>query len=119
MTVEKMSQLFFLNKEVELYRCQLVNLDHEIRTAPKRLKAPLLELRAIVVHELKRHTLERDELTQYIDAIPDDDTRRLFVARYVEGKSWGQVAAASGIGGYDPEQALKKKVYRYMDKHPE
>lgn len=75
----------------------------------------LINLRARISARQTLIILERDRLEQYIGTVPDSNLRQMFTLRFVNGLPWEQVAA--GIGeGYNVE-AVRKAVYRYVQKH--
>lgn len=114
MTVEELSQLYFLRKEAAFDEGRLAEIDRWLTLAPGRLKPDLTELREIVAGKYSRCVSERDRLERFIDGISDPYTQRLFCARYREGESWTQIAL--DMGGYVGEDALKKVCYRYLEK---
>lgn len=54
------------------------------------------------------------DIEEFINRIPDSETRRMMRFFYIEDQSWGEVAESMGEG-YTGE-ACKKKVQRELDK---
>lgn len=82
------------------------------QTLINRKRAALRERKAR--KELKMSMLERlvCDVEEYIDAIPDSETRRIMRYFYLDGLTWAQTAIAMGEG-YSPE-SCKKKVQREL-----
>lgn len=130
MTVQELSQLYYLNREIEMDLKRLDELEGQIGPlSPKltgmphgshtndsqteRLVVELVDLQAIIASKQIQCIHERARLERYIEGIPDSETRMLFTLRFVNGLSWRQVACdAKG----DPrfEESIKKKCYRYL-----
>lgn len=56
---------------------------------------------------------EYNKLHEYIQSIDDSLTRQIFTLRFIEGKSWFEVADAIGSSEY----SVKHICYRYIKKH--
>lgn len=63
----------------------------------------------IKVRKLK---LKKQEIESFIENIEDSLTRRIFRLRFIEGKNWRDVSA--NIGGGNSEEAVRKRVCRYL-----
>ena len=101
MTLENLSQLYWLNREIDAEARRL----KEVEDA---------DIHTIIEDRLARCIRERDALEDYIAAIDDDFTRQVFIYRFAEGLSWGQVAAR--MGGQNSSGNMKMLVYRYTAK---
>lgn len=129
MTVKELSQLYWLNREIEMDRRRLEEL--ELLTASPgpqnfdgmphmsgygdalaRSVADIVDLKAIIAAKQQQCIYERNRLERYIDEIPDSVTRQIFALRFINGLSWRQ--AASSIGGGNTEDSVKKICYRYL-----
>lgn len=115
MTSQALNQLYYLRREVKMWRKHLEELDAQIRRTPARARAMLADTRGIVEVRLHRCAEEMGELEQYIADIPDDFTRRVFAYRFMDGLSWIQVA--DRLGGWNSEENLRKIASRYMKRH--
>lgn len=129
MTVKELSQLFYLGREIEMDRRRLAELEEmaDSLSSPSmdgmphapgygdkiaRCVAEIVDLQAIIAAKQQQCLYERSRLERYIASVPDSLTRQIFTLRFVEGKTWGQVAAA--IGGGNSEDSVKKACYRYL-----
>ena len=131
MTIKELSQLYYLNREIELDRQRLQELEDQ--RAPKspvfdgmprgankqdskteRLAAEIVDLQAIIAAKQIQCIHERQRLERYINAIPDSLTRMIFTLRFVNGLPWLQVALH--IGGANNEDNVKKICYRYLER---
>ena len=129
MTVNELSQLYYLNREIEMDRLRLEELEYKIGPASQKftdaphnpnrgvssteqLAAEIVDLQAIIAAKQIQCIHERARLERYIEEIADSETRMIFTLRFVNGLPWDQVAASMGtgyIGG-----SLKKRCYRYL-----
>ena len=132
MTLKELSQLYWLNREIEADQKRLEELEALIGSpsspqltgmphAPnsfdsktERLVAEIVDLQAIIATKQIQCIHERARLERWINDIPDSVTRLIFRYRFVNGLQWGQVAAFIGEGT-TPDRA-KKICYRYIDR---
>lgn len=56
---------------------------------------------------------KRLEIDEFIGEIDDSLTRQIITLRYVNGLTWGQVAAH--IGGGNTADGVRKQCHRYLD----
>lgn len=130
MTVKELSQLYWLNREIEMDMERLRQLE-AAASAPKaqkidgmprspgygdtlaRMVAEIVDLKAIIAAKQQQCIHERSRLERYIAGIPDSLTRQIFTLRFINGLTWYQVAMH--IGG-NTEDSVKKVCYRYLDK---
>ncbi len=131
MTLKELSQLYYLNREIETDRERLARLRAtllsygapDLSGMPKargdnrleRLIAEVVDLEAIITAKMTQCLHEKNRLTRYIADIPDTLTRQIFQARFIDGRSWEQTA--DYIGGQSAEN-IKKRAYRYIKKCP-
>lgn len=57
-----------------------------------------------------------NEVEKFISGIPDSQTRRIFMLRYVDGLSWNKVA--DKIGGGNTDDGVRKTAERYLKSCP-
>lgn len=131
MTLKDLSQLYYLNREIEMLIKRLRTLESETAPASPSLSGmprsksnnssrvenealKIIELRNILDERKKRLEVEKLRLENYINTIPDSLTRQIFVYRFVNGLPWEQVAAC--IGGNNTADSVKKCCYRYLSK---
>ena len=128
MTLEELSQLYYLNREIEMDRRRLRELEHKTvpasltggkRTCAKRADtvgaqaAEIADLRGIIEAKHQQCLYERSRLERYISSIDDSLLRQIFTYRFVNGLPWRQVAAC--IGGGNTEDGCRKAVRRYLE----
>ena len=67
--------------------------------------------------EIERVQIELDrveqEISGYIETIPDIQTRLIFRLRFLRCMTWDEVADT--IGGHNTVSGVKKACYRYLD----
>lgn len=128
MTLKELSQLYYLNREIEMDQQRL----EELRTkasAPgspnydgmpkspnyenrlERYIAEIVDLEAIISAKITQCVHERNRLERYIADIPDSLTRQVFTLRFINGLTWLQVACSIGN---NTEQSVKMICYRYI-----
>lgn len=131
MTVREMSQLYYLNREIEQLERQLEELEclaegttqaitgmpHGSGTSDKvgRYAVRIADLRSMIDNRKARCWDELNRLNAYIDGVKDSLTRQILSLRYVNGLSWQQVA--DNVGGANAEDSVKKICYRYLSAH--
>ena len=130
MTKKELSQLYWLNREIELDQERLRELEAQA-SGPKAqrldgmprapgvgdptatLAAEIEDLKAIIAAKQLQCIHERNRLERYINGIEDSLTRMIFKLRFVNGLTWYQVAMH--IGGGNTEDSVKKTCYRYLE----
>lgn len=132
MTVKELSQLYWLNREIEMDQERLAELEQKATSVSspnlsgvpggsnyfdnkiQRYVAEIVDLQMIIQAKQQQCIHERNRLERYISDIPDSLTRQIFTLRFINGLQWKQVAAH--IGGNNTEDSVKKTCYRYIDK---
>ena len=132
MTVKELSQLYWLNREIELDQERLAELERKasspsspnlsgmpassnyFSSKTERYVADIVDLKMIIQKKQEQCLHERNRLERYIATIPDSLTRQIFTLRFVNGLPWLQVALH--IGGNNTADSVKKTCYRYIDK---
>lgn len=129
MTLKELSQLYYLNREIQMDRERQEALrakeaapgspdysgmpkSHNHENRIERYTAEIMELDAIISAKIIQSMVERRRIERYIADIPDSLTRQIFTLRFVDGLSWLQVAYK--IGGDNTEDSVKKTCYRYI-----
>ena len=132
MTLKELSQLYYLNREIERDRERLERLRARaaapgapnyddmpkspgVENRLERYIAEIVELEAIIQAKIIQCLNERGRLERYISDIPDSLTRQIFALRFIKGMSWRQVAFS--VGGGNTEDSVKKIAYRFLDKN--
>ena len=120
MDKKKLSQLRYLNKEIELLKEQIDNLDYNITTDTVKgsdTEYPYISRNIKITgvdiqdYERKAKRLKRklsrrveelldllEEINEYIESIDDSLIRQIIILRYINGLTWDQVAVHIGGG---------------------
>lgn len=129
MTLKELSQLYYLNREIEMDQRRLEELRAKaaspssaplddmphgtnIASRVERYVAEIVDMSAIIAAKQEQCMHERSRLERYISGIDDSLTRQIFTLRFVNGLSWLQVAAhidANLTDGY-----VRNACYRYL-----
>ena len=128
MTLKDLSQLYYLNREIEMDTERLARL--EAKTLPgiqiltgmpkapgtadktAQYAAEISDLRGSIEAKQRQCIYERSRLERYIADIPDSLTRQIFTLRFVNGLRWDQVSA--GFGGGNTADSCRMAVRRYL-----
>ena len=108
MTLEELSVLHYLNREIDMDRRRLMELE-----ADGSAEADVVW--RIIKEKQRRNMVEREKLERWIAEIPDSLTRQVFTLRFVHGQTWLQVAVA--VGGGNTEDGVRMLAKRYVRKH--
>ena len=106
MTLDELSVLHNIRREIERDRRRLEELEQSGGT-----KAQRGAVRAIIETKTKKLWEERARLESWIAGIPDSMVRQIFTRRFVDGKSWVQVAVE--IGGDNTADTVRMIAKRY------
>lgn len=132
MTLKELSQLYYLDKEIELDRERLAELRADLlcprspdydgmprspnpEPALERCIAEIVDLEAVIQAKIEQRIYERARLERYISDIPDSLTRQIFTLRFVDGLKWEEVA--DKVGGHNTGYSVKKICYRFIAKN--
>ena len=133
MTLRELSQLYWLNREIENEKERLRRLESrayavgaapagnmprasEVSRKTERYAVAIASIRRTIEDNLIRCQEERAKLEAYISGIDDSLTREIYRLRFISGLPWAQVAAS--IGGGNTADSVKKTCYRYLREHP-
>lgn len=127
MTKQELSQLYYLNREIEQLKNRIAELEciaisstsritgmphaTEISDKVGRYAAEITDLKELLDLNLKKCFYELNRLNRYIASIPDSEIRMIISLRYINGLSWQQVAFS--IGEHD-EQYPRRKHNKYL-----
>lgn len=134
MTLKELSQLYYLNREIEQDELRLQELQaratqvtQQTSGMPRggsvdqqkieRYVADIIDLKAIIAAKQQQCIHEQSRLERYIADIPDSLTRQIFQLRFISGLNWVQVAFS--VGGGNTEGSVKMICYRYIKKSNE
>lgn len=131
MTLKELSQLYYLNREIEIDKARLEELRAKV-SAPgspnydgmpkspsyenrlERYIAEIVDLEAIISAKITQCLHERNRLERYIADIPDAYLRQIFTLRFINGLSWVQLAFS--IGGDCTADGARMACNRYIKK---
>lgn len=129
MTLKELSQLYYLNREIEMDKKRLLELEAravscsaDLTGAPRspgagdrvgRYAADIVDLKGIIEAKLQQCIYERNRLERYIVTIEDSLLRQVFTYRFVNGLPWQQVAAC--IGGSNTADSVRMMCNRYIN----
>nr|DAE41507.1 MAG TPA: Protein of unknown function (DUF1492) [Caudoviricetes sp.] len=131
MTLRELSQLYYLNREIERDKRELERLKWEsVSPRTQRMTgmphgsgyenimeqkiAAIADLEGLICAKMTQCIYERNRLERYIADIPDSLTRQIFALRFINGMSWVQVAMH--VGGDNTAGSVKMICYRYLNK---
>ena len=124
MTLKELSQLYYLNREIEMDKRRLQELEAKALPGAQVLTgmphAPgvsdIVGNCAAEIAEAKHQQClyERSRLERYISSIDDSLLRQIFTYRFISGLPWEQVAAC--VGGNNTAGSVRMMCYRYLDK---
>ena len=130
MTKKELSQLYYLNREIEEQQRRLRELEDlatsctaQITGMPKvnwtsdkvsKYAAEIADLRALLDLNLKKCFYEFNRLNRYIESVDDSMMRMILSLRYISGLSWRQIAFS--IGGGNTEENVRQMVHRFLKK---
>lgn len=131
MTMKELSQLHWLNLEIDRDKQRLAELEARATSpgGPNMSGMPggggagssvegdaiaIIELKEQIRGKLTRAMAERDRITAYLDGVDDAQLRLIMHLRFVDGLSWGQVGASVGAG-YTGD-ACRMACKRYLAK---
>lgn len=134
MTIKELSQLYYLNREIELCQRQLAELEQQRgvsalnmdgmphakgmkKSQVEQLAAEIVDLKAIIHAKQIECLHERNRLERYIAGIPDSDTRVIFELRFANCLPWEQVAASIGEG--NTAERVRQVCSRYIRQQDE
>ena len=131
MTVQELQQLAYLEKLIEHEKERLENLRASVDLQSPRLtdmpKAggardklgdtvpEIVDQEAEIRKNLREYTEIREKLTRYINRVPNARIKLIMILRFIDRKSWEEVA--DEIGGRETEYSVKHMVYRYLRRY--
>ena len=131
MTKKELSQLYYLNREIEEQHRRLQELEDiatscttQITGMPHisgisdkigKYAAEIADLKGLLDLNLKKCFYELHRLNRYIESIEDSQMRMIISLRYVNGFDWEQVAASisSCISG----ESIRKAHERFLTRN--
>ncbi|WP_346914193.1 hypothetical protein [Clostridium sp.] len=130
MTKQELSQLYYLNREIEHLKERITELECIATSSTSRITgmphatdisdkvgkyaAEIVDLKELLDLNLKKCFYELNRLNRYIESIEDSEMRMIMSLRYINGLSWQQVAFS--IGEHD-EQYPRRKHNAFLKKN--
>ncbi len=131
MTKKELSQLYFLNREIEEQQRRLVELETLATSSTSQITgmpcmsrisdkvgkyaAEIADLKGLLDLNLKKCFYELSRLNRYIASIDDSEMRMILSLRYVNGLNWEQVAAS--ISYCRSGEGVRKTHERFLKKN--
>ena len=129
MTKKELSQLYWLNREIEEQQRRLEELENlatsctsHITGMPRsqgvtdrlgKYVAEIVDLKALIDLNIRKCFYELNRLNRYIAGVEDSQMRMILSLRYVNGLNWTQIALS--IGGNTPD-SIRKSHDRFLAK---
>ncbi len=133
MTKEELSKLYWLNREIELEKRRLSELEaaavnttssvsglpHVTGESRKTENGAILiaEQRDLVELKIKQSVIEYNRLNRYIASVRDPLVRSILSLRFVDGLPWLQVAMR--VGGNNTANSVRMTCERFFEKNKE
>ena len=130
MTLQEMSQLYYLNREIEMDKRRLQELEAKALPGAQVLTgmphgtgvvdkvgdcaAEIADLRGIIEAKHQQCLYERSRLERYIAGVNDSLLRKVMTYRFINGLPWQQVAAC--VGGGNTVDGCRMAVKRYLER---
>jgi len=125
MTLIELSQLYWLQKEVQMDERRLLALEsksngingmsdgYSDRTGTTATLT--VQLKGIIAEKQFMVLNERIRLEQYIASVGDSQVRQIMTYRFVDGYTWGKVAFL--LGGGNTADGVRKICKRYLQRN--
>lgn len=131
MTLKELSQLYWLNREIERKKARLSELrtksvytEQGITGVPgtqgvsdrtSSYAVEIADTQEIIEISIRRCFCELNRLDHYIDSVDDARMRDILSLRFINGLPWKQVAAS--IGGGNTADGVRKACKRFLKKN--
>ena len=128
MTVKELQQLFYLERIIQHEKDRLDELRASVDLHSPGLsdmpKAPgakdklgdtvpkIVDQETEILKNIRLYSQTKERLLRYINGVPFVRIKMIMILRFIEQKSWQEVAEE--IGGKETEYSVKKAVYRYL-----
>lgn len=133
MTLEKCSvnSLYYIKKEIKIIERELEELSnlgspvmsdtpvsHDVGDPTQKYVIKKIRLENRLNKLLDKYTTKYEKIIKFIDDIEDDEIRLIARLRFIDNKSWNEIADELSYGGkYISEDAPRKKLYRFLQKN--
>lgn len=123
MTLEELQGSEYLSHEIE--RCTSEIADMESRQKNTAIPAALRQqynaavedCRQVLIDRRERSKQDLNKIQQFFDEIDDPFIRAVFTERFINAKTWWEVAYCVEKYGRYTAGGLKKIVYRYLERY--
>lgn len=120
MTKNELTQLYFLNREIESIKKRIADIRYKVKIIKNftydqniDFNNELTLLTNILIDRQKKCLEEQVRLENFINNVESSEMRIILAYRYVNGLSWQQVAFS--IGEHD-ESYVRKKHNAFLNK---
>lgn len=131
MTKDELSQIFWLRKEIAMWQQKLDRLENQSLIKGQQITGTpsggsrttsKVEERAVKMEEIRerirelrdRAIREEERILKYIESVDDVFMRQVIQYRFLELKSWKEVAAS--MGGDNTSESVRKALQRFLKK---
>jgi len=130
MTKQELSQLYYLNREIEQLKNRIAELEciatstssvitgmpHASGVSDKvgKYAAEIADLKELLDLNLRKCFYELNRLNRFIESIEDSQMRMILSLRHINGLGWNQVAAS--IGGGNSDKSVQMMESRFLKK---
>lgn len=131
MTKRKLSQLYWLNREIEEDKRKLAELETAAEGGAAKITGMphvsgngrslenyavlIAEQRELIDTKIRQTIILYNRINRYIATVPDSLMRQILTLRYVNGMSWVQVAMS--IGGGNTADSVRMAHDRFLRKN--
>ena len=130
MTAEELNQIYYLNKEIKMWKRELIRSQSRSLIGGKGMDGmprggglpdPVADraieeerIRQLIDGKLAEIQIQRGRIIEYIATVQDSFMRQIIYYRHIGLMSWRQVALH--IGGGNTEEGVKKAHQRFIKK---
>lgn len=128
MTKKELSQLYWLNREIEEQQRRLSELESlatsctnlitgmprgtDVSDTMAKYTAEIADLRELLNLNIRKCFYELNRLNRYISTLEDSLMRQILSLRYVNGLTWKQIAGS--VGGGNTEDSVRMIHNRFL-----
>ena len=122
MTLEELNSIPYLANEIARYDSQLFLLEKEKRSITiagafvAEYDAAVNEYRRILTEHREQRKQELSKLLKFIDDISDPFKKAVFTARFIENKSWWEVADSVAEWGSYTNKSVSEVCRTYLER---
>jgi hypothetical protein len=129
MNKKELSQLYYLNREIEEQQRRLEELEGMATSCTSQITgmprsqgivdrmatytAEIADLRGLIDLNIKKCFFELNRINRFINSVDDSQIRMILSLRYINGLSWLQIAAS--IGGGNTDDGVRMVHNRFLN----